>query len=154
MGEEECLYLGNLNSLRDWGHAKDYVEMQWLMLQQDNPKDYVIATGRQISVREFLILSFRTLGIEIDFQGKGKNETGVIASINPSVKTHLSVGDTILKIDERYYRPTEVETLLGDSSKAAKELGWKPKISIEELVKEMMEADLEIAKRNKKLKHY
>jgi GDPmannose 4,6-dehydratase len=150
-GQESCLYLGNINSLRDWGHAKDYVEMQWLMLQQDKPDDYVIATGNQISVREFVELSFQALGVQIEFRGEGVDEVGYVVKINSTVETSLKEGDIILKIDKKYYRPAEVETLLGDASKASKNLGWKPKISVEELAKEMVIEDLKIAKKNKLL---
>ena len=154
IGEENCLYLGNIDALRDWGHAKDYVEMQWLMLQQQTPDDFVIATGRQISVRDFVVLAFKTLGIEIDFKGKGIKEEGFIKTIDSDEDTSLKVGDIILRIDERYYRPTEVETLLGDPSKAEKYLGWKPKITVEELVSEMLLSDLDTAKKNKIFNNY
>lgn len=138
LGMQDCLYLGNLNALRDWGHAKDYVEMQWLMLQQDVPDDYVIATGQQHSVREFVEASARELGISINWEGEGVNERG----INPAN------GKTIIAVDPRYFRPTEVETLLGDPSKAKRQLGWKPQITFESLVREMTRADLEEAKRD------
>ncbi|PIE62835.1 MAG: GDP-mannose 4,6-dehydratase [Desulfobacter postgatei] len=138
LGMQECLYLGNMNALRDWGHAKDYVEMQWLMLQQDEPDDYVIATGEQHSVREFVEVSAKELGMSIEWQGEGVDEKG----INPAN------GKTIVAVDPRYFRPTEVETLLGDPSKAKENLGWTPRISFEELVKEMTLADLEEAKRD------
>jgi GDPmannose 4,6-dehydratase len=132
---QECLYLGNIDAKRDWGHAKDYVEMQWLMLQQEAPKDYVIATGKQISVRDFIRLASSYIGMEISWHGKDENEVGYW-------------GDkAVIKIDKRYFRPTEVETLLGDSSLAQKDLGWKPKISIETLIEEMMDADLVDAKK-------
>jgi GDPmannose 4,6-dehydratase len=141
-GLESCLYLGNLNALRDWGHAKDYVEMQWLMLQQDSPKDYVIATGQQISVREFIQLAAQALGIELQFQGEGLEEKAVVAHLNAPEKTSLQVGDVVVRISPKYFRPTEVETLLGDASKARKELGWQCKISTEQLCQEMIAADL------------
>ena len=130
LGHKECLYLGNLDSLRDWGHAKDYVEMQWLMLQQENPKDYVIATGKQYSVREFVEKAASHLDIQIDWIGNGINEYGVDQS-----------GKTIIKVDPIYFRPTEVDTLLGDPSLAKNDLGWAPKISFDELVKEMVLSD-------------
>ena len=133
LGHKECLYLGNLDSLRDWGHAKDYVEMQWLMLQQENPKDYVIATGKQYSVREFVEKSASHLDIQIDWIGNGINEYGVDQS-----------GKTIIKVDPIYFRPTEVDTLLGDPSLAKNDLGWAPKISFDELVKEMILSDFNI----------
>tara|TARA_Y100000389_G_scaffold167531_1_gene172791 strand:- start:39859 stop:40908 length:1050 start_codon:yes stop_codon:yes gene_type:complete len=134
LGLQENLYLGNLNAMRDWGHAKDYVEAQWLMLQQDKPEDYVIATGKQYSVREFINLAAKNLNIKIDWNGEGLNEVGSVD------------GKDIIKVDPRYFRPTEVETLLGDPSKAIKKLNWYPKISFEELVKEMVEKDLKLAK--------
>ncbi len=132
---QECLYLGNIDAKRDWGHAKDYVEMQWLMLQQETPKDYVIATGQQISVRDFINIASNHLGMKISWKGKDENEVGYW-------------GDKpIIRIDKRYFRPTEVETLLGDSSLAQKDLGWKPKISIESLIEEMINEDLVSAKK-------
>lgn len=134
---QDCLYLGNLDALRDWGHAKDYVEMQWLMLQQDEPEDFVIATGKQFSVRQFVELSARELDINISWRGEGIEEQGIDDN-----------GRIIVKVDSRYFRPTEVETLLGDPTKAKEKLGWIPKISFEELVSEMALADLEIAKRD------
>ena len=144
-GIEKCLYIGNLDSLRDWGHAKDYVYMQWMMLQQESPKDYVIATGKQISVRDFVTMSAKNLGINITFKGKGKSEIGIIDSLDKE-NNFLKEGDVIVEVDSRYFRPTEVESLLGDASKAKKDLGWEPKISIEEMCKEMIEEDLKIAK--------
>jgi GDPmannose 4,6-dehydratase len=138
LGLQDCLYLGNMNALRDWGHAKDYVEMQWLMLQQAAPEDFVIATGQQHSVREFTDLAARTMGIEIDWRGEGVNEEGY----------DRATGKRIVAVDPRYFRPTEVETLLGDSSKARSKLGWTPKITFEQLVTEMSEEDLKLAKRD------
>ncbi len=149
-GNSDCLYLGNLNALRDWGHARDYVEMQWLMLQQENPDDFVIASGKQISVKDFVKMAFKNIGIEVQFSGEGLDEKAVIIEIKSDEEHSCKVGDVIVKVDERYYRPTEVETLLGDPSKAEKILGWKPKITVESLCKEMMEEDMLIAK-NKKL---
>ena len=137
-GLEKCLYLGNLDSLRDWGHAKDYVRAQWLMLQQPEPDDYVIATGEQHAVREFVTRAAGELGMVIDWRGQGIEEEGV----------EVKSGKTIVKVDPRYFRPTEVDSLLGDSSKARMQLGWKPEISFEALVKEMVEADLESARRD------
>ena len=134
LGLQKELYLGNLNSLRDWGHAKDYVEAQWLMLQQEKPEDYVIATGKQYSVRDFINLSCKFLDLEIIWRGDGLNEVGLIE------------GKDVIKIDPRYFRPTEVETLLGDPSKAKSKLNWSPKISFEQLVKEMIENDFELEK--------
>ncbi len=138
LGLQECLYIGNLDALRDWGHARDYVRMQWLMLQQDTPEDFVIATGEQHSVREFIELTARELGITIQWEGEGVKERG----INPAN------GKTIVAVDPRYFRPTEVETLLGDPSKAKEKLGWEPEIPFLEMVKEMVQADLEDAKRD------
>ncbi len=148
-GQESCLYLGNINSLRDWGHAKDYVEMQWLMLQQDEPDDFVIATGNQISVRDFVKLSFNALGIKIAFKGNGLDEVGYVEEITTKEENSLKVGDIVIRIDKKYYRPAEVETLLGDSTKAYETLGWKPKITVEELAKEMTLEDLKISLKNK-----
>ena len=130
LGLQKTLYLGNLNAMRDWGHAKDYVEVQWLMLQQENPSDFVIATGKQYSVRDFINLAAKNLDMKIEWKGKDEDEIGICEN------------KEIIKIDTNYYRPTEVESLLGDASKAKKELGWEPKISFEELVKEMVEKDL------------
>jgi GDPmannose 4,6-dehydratase len=130
VGTQTCLHLGNLNSLRDWGHAKDYIEMQWLMLQQDVAKDFVIATGRQISVREFVRLSFESIGVTVDFRGSGINEVGIISSIESPNDYCFSVGDVVVKVDQKYYRPTEVETLLGDASRAKLMLGWTPKTTL------------------------
>ena len=141
-GEQDFLYMGNIDALRDWGHAKDYVRMQWMMLQQDNPVDYVIATGIQYSVRDFIIMAAKKIGIELIFKGEGINEEGIIKSISGPYEGNLEIGSTIIKIDERYYRPSEVETLLGDPSKAAKELGWVPEISIDEMISEMMDCDI------------
>ena len=138
LGIESCLYLGNLDSLRDWGHAKDYVRAQWLMLQQDAPDDYVIATGEQHSVREFVQKAGRHAAMEIEFRGSGVDETGV----------DLRSGKTIVRVDPRYFRPTEVETLLGDPAKAKAQLGWQPEHSFEDLVSEMMQSDLEHARRD------
>ena len=149
MGLEDCLYIGNLDSKRDWGHAKDYVEMQWLMLQQDKPKDYVIATGIQYSVREFIEFCIDKLDLKITWEGNGVNEVARLSKINSKFNDRINVGDIIIKVDARYFRPTEVDTLLGDPSKAKKELKWSPKISINQLVDEMMENDLKEAERQK-----
>jgi GDPmannose 4,6-dehydratase len=147
LGKENCLYLGNLDSKRDWGHAKDYVRMQWLMLQQDNAEDYVIATGKQYSVREFIKISANVLGIDLEFKGDGINEIGVVKNISKEYVKNLKVGQTIIKIDERYFRPTEVETLLGDPSKAEEKLGWKPEITLEDMCREMTLSDYEELKK-------
>ena len=145
-GLQDCLYMGNIDALRDWGHAKDYVRMQWLMLQQDEPDDYVIATGKQHSVRQFIEWSAQEAGIEIYFEGSGSEEIGIVKNISNNVDSKVSVGDVILRIDPRYFRPTEVDSLLGDPSKAKKNLGWEPKISVKEMCKEMMSEDLNTAK--------
>ena len=142
-----------MDALRDWGHAKDYVRMQWLMLQQDNPRDYVIATGKQISVREFTRLSALELGIELEFVGSGVDEVARVKSIiDPEKCPALSEGQTIVKVDPAYFRPAEVETLLGDPTLAKNELGWEPEISVNEMIKEMVEHDLESAKKTMLLK--
>ncbi len=151
-GLGECLYLGNLDALRDWGHAKDYVRMQWLMLQQDQPDDFVIATGKQISVREFVQMSAKILGIGVKFEGEGMNERAVVASIDSENAPALSIGDVIVRVDPRYFRPAEVETLLGDPTKARERLGWVPEISVEDMCSEMIEYDLDQAKQKALLK--
>ncbi len=155
LGLKDCLRIGNIEALRDWGHAKDYVEMQWLMLQQEEPDDFVIATGKQHSVREFIIWAAKFLGISIEFHGKGLEEVGVISKLEKLEHNFLRVGDVIIRIDPEYYRPAEVQSLLGDSSKAMKKLGWKPTISAKELCEEMMEADfnLELKKTGKTQQH-
>jgi GDPmannose 4,6-dehydratase len=147
LGLQDCLYLGNLSALRDWGHAKDYVEMQWLMLQQDKPEDFVIATGVQYSVREFVQAAASELGIELAFQGQGEQETAVVRAVSGK-RAKLKPGEAIVRVDPRYYRPTEVETLLGDPSKAKARLGWTPKVGFGELVREMVEADYVSAERD------
>jgi GDPmannose 4,6-dehydratase len=151
LGLQDCLYLGNMSALRDWGHAKDYVEMQWLMLQQQQPEDFVIATGVQYSVRQFVQRAATELGIEIRFEGEGEQEVGVVASVSGD-RSKVKKGDTIVRVDPRYFRPTEVETLLGDPSKAKQKLGWVPRISFEQLVKEMIESDYTSAKRDSLVK--
>jgi GDPmannose 4,6-dehydratase len=147
-GLEKCLYMGNMDSLRDWGHAKDYVRMQWMMLQQDQAKDYVIATGIQHSVRDFVRMAARNLGVEIRFEGKGVDEKGYVAAITGDDAPGVRVGDVVVAIDPRYFRPAEVETLLGDPSKAKKELGWVPEITVQEMCAEMVASDLSEAKRH------
>lgn len=146
-GLEKCLYMGNIDSLRDWGHAKDYVRMQWMMLQQQQPDDFVIATGVQYSVRQFIIWSAAELGITLEFKGDGVDERGIVSGITGDKAPALTVGDVIVKIDPRYFRPTEVETLLGDPSKAKEKLGWVPKISVQEMCREMVAHDLHVAQR-------
>ncbi|MGN7612556.1 GDP-mannose 4,6-dehydratase [Magnetococcales bacterium HHB-1] len=143
--QQSCLYLGNLDALRDWGHARDYVKMQWLMLQQEKPDDYVIATGRQYSVREFVVHAAAVLGITIAWSGDGMDEVGRIESC---ADQSLEPGTVIVRIDPRYFRPTEVSTLLGDASKAHEKLNWKPEISFEEMVEEMVKSDLQQVKRD------
>lgn len=147
LGLQDCCYLGNLSALRDWGHARDYVEMQWRMLQQKQPEDFVIATGRQHSVRQFVELAAAELGITLEFRGAGGDETAVVARVEGN-KTHIKVGETIIRVDPRYYRPTEVESLLGDARKAREKLGWIPQCSFEELVKEMIQSDYALARRD------
>lgn len=154
VGLEQCLYMGNMDALRDWGHAKDYVEMQWLMLQQNKPEDFVIATGVQYSVRQFIEMGARELGIQITWKGHGVEEVGVVSAIFGDKAPALKAGDEIVKIDPKYFRPAEVETLLGDPSNAKAKLGWVPQISLEEMVAEMMQADLQEAKRHALLKQH
>jgi GDPmannose 4,6-dehydratase len=151
-GLEQCLYLGNMDALRDWGHARDYVKMQWMMLQQENPEDFVIATGVQYSVREFVTLAAEELGIQLRFEGEGIEEKGIVSSVIGSNAPGVKVGDVIVSVDPRYFRPAEVETLLGDPSKAHEKLGWKPETSLHELVSEMVKNDLEAAKKHSLLK--
>jgi len=146
LGSQEALYLGNLDALRDWGHARDYVEMMWLMLQQDQPEDFVIATGQQHSVREFVERTADVLGFRIEWQGGGTQEVGILADASDA-QLRTRIGQPVVRVDERYFRPAEVETLLGDASKAREKLGWQPATSFENLVREMALADLEEAKR-------
>ena len=146
-GLDKCLFLGNLNALRDWGHAKDYVEMQWLMLQQQKPEDFVIATGKQFSIRQFVNWSAKELGITLEFSGDGLGEIATVVSIQRNSTPALKKGDVIVRVDATYFRPTEVESLLGDASKAKQKLGWEPKISVEKLCADMVKHDLELAKR-------
>ena len=151
LGLQDCLYLGNMSALRDWGHAKDYVEMQWLMLQQDKPEDFVIATGVQYSVRQFVEFAASELGIAVGFSGDGDQEIGTVTAVSGD-KANCKVGDVIVRIDPRYYRPTEVETLLGDPSKAKAKLGWTPTTTLRQLVAEMVEADYQSARRDSLVK--
>ena len=151
LGLQDCLYLGNLSALRDWGHAKDYVEMQWLMLQQEQAEDFVIATGVQVTVREFVLRAAAELGISVAFSGEGEQEVGIVAAVSGD-KAQCKVGDMVVRIDSRYFRPTEVETLLGDASKARIKLGWTPKITLPELVAEMVHADYDAARRDSVIK--
>ena len=154
LGIEDCLYLGNLNAMRDWGHAKDYVEMQWLMLQQGEPDDFVIATGQQISVRKFVEKTLSNLNIKVAWKGKNEEEIGIVEDLERSESSSLKKGDIIVRVDPKYYRPTETENLLGDASKARKILNWSPKISIDSLVEEMVKHDLDQAKRILNLKKH
>ena len=151
LGLQDCLYLGNLSALRDWGHAKDYVEMQWLMLQQDQPEDFVIATGVQVSVRRFVEMAAAELGITLAFSGEGEQEIGTVSAVD-GTKAKCRPGDVIVKVDSRYFRPTEVETLLGDASKAKTKLGWTPKITLAALVREMVASDFDAARRDSLVK--
>jgi len=154
LGIESCLYMGNIDALRDWGHAKDYVRMQWMMLQEDTPDDFVIATGLQYSVREFIKWSARELGLEISFSGNGIDEIATIENIDGDLAPALKVGDVIMKIDPRYFRPAEVETLLGDPSKAKNKLGWVPEITAQEMCAEMVIEDYKAARRVSILKDH
>ncbi len=153
LGMQDTLFMGNIDSQRDWGHAKDYVEAMWLILQQETPEDFVISTGVTTTVREFIRMSFREVGVELDFKGEGVNEIAtVISSSNPDFA--FKIGQVVVQIDPTYFRPTEVELLIGDNTKAKTKLGWKPKYTLDMLVKEMMQADLEIFKKEKYLKNY
>lgn len=151
-GLEKSLFLGNMDALRDWGHARDYVEMQWLMLQQEQPEDFVIATGVQYSVRQFVEMAAKELGVSVRWQGEGVDEIGIVESIIGSSAPALSVGDVIVAVDPKYYRPAEVETLLGDPTRAKEKLGWVPTTTLEEMVVEMVANDLEESKKHKVLK--
>ena len=151
-GLEACLYMGNIDALRDWGHARDYVRMQWLMLQQNHAEDFVIATGKQYSVREFIRWSAEELGVELEFSGEGVEEIATVAGISGEKAPALKVGDVVMRIDPRYFRPAEVETLLGDPSKAREKLGWEPEITAREMCSEMIETDLKEAQRHAFLK--
>lgn len=148
-GLQSCLFLGNLDALRDWGHARDYVYMQWLMLQRDEPMDFVIATGRQHSVRQFVEWSASNAGMKLEFQGSGVDEIGIVAEVSGEAIRHVAVGDVVVRVDPRYFRPAEVDTLLGDSSVAKNELGWSPEISVESLCAEMTASDMKLAKQRR-----
>jgi GDPmannose 4,6-dehydratase len=159
MGLQDCLYVGNLSAQRDWGHAKDYIEAMWLMLQQEKAEDFVIATGVTTTVREFIKMSFGELGIEVEFSGKGENERGVIIDIDEQKIEELGLqpdalrfGQTVVKIDSNYYRPTEVELLIGDATKAKEKLGWVPKYDLQALVSDMIQSDLQLVKKDNYLK--
>jgi GDPmannose 4,6-dehydratase len=153
-GLESCLYMGNMDALRDWGHAKDYVRMQWMMLQQEQPEDFVIATGVQYSVRQFITWSAAELGITLRFEGQGVNEVALVEKIEGKNAPLLNVGDVIVKVDPRYFRPTEVETLLGDPGKAMHKLGWTPEITAREMCAEMVAHDMKVAKQQALLKQH
>jgi GDPmannose 4,6-dehydratase len=153
-GLEKCLYMGNMDSLRDWGHAKDYVRMQWMMLQQDQPEDFVIATGVQYSVRQFIDMAAKELGVTLRFEGEGVNEQAVVQSVEGDKAPALQPGQVVVKVDPRYFRPTEVETLLGDPAKAKATLGWVPQITLQDMVSEMVVCDLADAQRHALLKHH
>ncbi len=153
-GLESCLYMGNIDALRDWGHAKDYVRMQWMMLQQEQPEDFVIATGVQFTVRQFIQWSAQELGIGLQFEGKGLEEKATVVSIQGDKAPCLKVGHVVVQIDPRYFRPTEVETLLGDPSKAKQKLGWTPEITVQEMCAEMVREDLDQATKAALLKHH
>ena len=155
LGLQECLYLGNMSALRDWGHARDYVEMQWLMLQQDHAEDFVIATGVQYSVRQFVEFAAKELGVTLAFEGEAEQEVGKVVKVEPvngEMLAKCKVGDVVVRVDPRYYRPTEVETLLGDPTKAKDKLGWTPKTTLPELVAEMVKSDYTSAKRDSLVK--
>lgn len=153
-GLDQCLYMGNIDSLRDWGHAKDYVEMQWLMLQQDEPDDFVIATGLQYPVRDFIRWSAAHLGVTLSFKGSGVDEVGTVDSVTGDDAPGVKPGDVIVRIDPRYFRPAEVDTLLGDPSKAKQKLGWSPQVTVHEMCAEMVAADLTVARRHALLKKH
>ena len=151
-GLENCLYMGNIDALRDWGHAKDYVRMQWMMLQQDHPEDFVIATGVQYSVREFILWSAAELGITLRFEGEGLEEKAIVEAVSGESAPAVKEGDVIVRIDPRYFRPAEVETLLGDPAKAKERLGWVPEITVQQICEEMVAEDLRAAKRHRLLR--
>ena len=146
-GLEDCLYMGNIDALRDWGHAKDYVRMQWMMLQHDHPEDFVIATGVQYSVRQFIDMAAKELGLTLRFEGEGVDERAIVVAIGGDMAPALRVGQTVVRIDPRYFRPTEVETLLGDPSKARECLGWQPEITAQQMCSEMVRSDLQQAQK-------
>ena len=153
-GIEPCLFLGNLDALRDWGHAKDYVRAQWLMLQQDTPDDYVIASGKQLSVRDFVRMAASELGIGLRFTGTGLEEVGIVESVGSAQVSGVAIGDVVIKVDPKYFRPAEVQSLLGDASKALESLGWEPKISVQEMCAEMVLHDLGLAQKDALLKEH
>lgn len=152
-GLQDCLFLGNLNAQRDWGHAKDYVEAMWLILQQEKPEDFVIATGKTTTVRDFAKAAFAEAGIEIRFEGEGKSEKGIVASCS-NEKYQLAIGKEVIAIDPEYFRPTEVDLLIGDSTKAREKLGWQPKYTLSEMIKEMVQSDLQTYSRSLERKYF
>jgi GDPmannose 4,6-dehydratase len=154
LGFERCLYMGNIDALRDWGHAKDYVRMQWMMLQQDHAEDFVIATGKQYSVRQFIAWAASDLGITLEFKGSGVEEVGVVADVEGDLASGVAIGDVIVRIDPKYFRPAEVSSLLGDASKAREKLGWVPEITAREMCREMVAADHKAARRYALLKSH
>lgn len=154
LGLEACLYLGNIDALRDWGHARDYVEVQWMMLQQKEPEDFVIATGKQHSVREFLVWAASDLGMTLEFRGSGADEVAIAAEVDRTLAPSVKPGDTIMRIDPRYFRPAEVDALLGDPSKAKRKLGWEPTITARQMCSEMIQADFTAARRYALLKQH
>ncbi len=153
-GLESCLYLGNMDALRDWGHAKDYVRMQWMMLQQETAEDFVIATGRQISVRQFVRLAAKEAGLTLRFEGEGLEEVAIVETVDHEIAPKVQIGEIIVRVDSRYFRPAEVETLLGDPTKAKVKLGWQPEITVEEMCAEMVAADLGEARQHALLKEH
>lgn len=153
-GLDSCLYMGNIDSLRDWGHAKDYVQLQWLMLQQEEPEDFVIATGEQYSVRQFILWAAEDVGMQLRFEGKGVEEVAVVVSTKGELAPAVHPGDVVLRIDPRYFRPAEVDSLLGDASKAREKLGWKPSITVREMCAEMVAADVKVAQCHALLKKH
>jgi GDPmannose 4,6-dehydratase len=148
LGLQTCLHMGNISALRDWGHAKDYVRLQWMMLQQDHPEDFVIATGVQYSVRQFIEWSAAELGVTLRFEGIGVDEVAVVADVQGDKTPAIKVGDVLMRVDPRYFRPTEVETLLGDPTKAKEKLGWEPEITVQQMCAEMVAADLQEARQH------
>ena len=153
LGLQDSLFMGNIDAKRDWGHAKDYVEAMWLILQQDKPEDFVISTGVTTTVRDFIIMAFREVGVELEFKGEGVDEVGIVKSISNS-EFEFKVGQKVIQIDPTYFRPTEVDLLIGDNTKAKTKLGWSPKYTLEMLVKEMMAADVDLFKKEKLIKNF
>jgi GDPmannose 4,6-dehydratase len=153
MGIQDTLYMGNIDSQRDWGHAKDYVEAMWLMLQQDEPEDFVISTGITTKVRDFIIMAFGEVGVQIEFKGIGVDEVGIVTAFS-NTEYAFKVGQKVIQIDPNYFRPTEVDLLIGDNTKAKTKLGWQPKYTLPMIIKEMVQADIELFKKEKYLLNY